>query len=69
MGKLLKSRRIHDYEDTMESYFTVGVKEEDLEAARDPAEEDSALSSRLKTQQEEGKTKMEKVRVIKFREE
>merc|ERR1719419_1176784 len=45
----------------MESYFTVGVKEEDLEAARDPAEEDSALSSRLKTQQEEGKTKMEKL--------
>jgi len=61
VGKLLKSRRIHDYEDTMESYFTVGVAEEELEVAKDPAEEDELLNSRLKTQQEEGKFKLEKL--------
>ena len=62
MGKLLKARRVHDHEDAMESYFTVGLATEDLESVKDPADADTDLSSKLRSQHEKGKVKMEQVR-------
>ena len=61
VGKILKSRRVHDYHDTMESYFSVGGSADNLEKVEDPADADQVLNSRLNSQSEEGKKKMDQV--------
>jgi len=61
VGKILKARRVHDHLDNIESYFAVGVKEEDLENATDPAEADQTLKSTLTTNQQEGKAKLDQL--------
>ena len=64
VGNLLKSRRIHDYRDNMDSYFAVGAAKEaeaESEDFVDPAEKDAELKSTLEAQHQEGKAKMERV--------
>jgi len=63
VGKILKSRRVHDYHDTMESYFSVGgsAGSDDVERVEDPADADQDLNSRLNSQSEEGKKKMDQL--------